>query len=84
MEFEKLITGQKLDKRMVNEVKKLLDRKRSGEELDFEDRVEIINDFLEEKINYFEDYKKKMSKRQHSKVDLLDKLFRDTVKVWKR
>ena len=84
MEFEKLVTGQKLDKKVVNEVKKLLDRKRSGEELDFEDRVEIINDFLEEKINYFEDYKKKMSKRQHSKVDLLDKLFRDTVKVWKR
>lgn len=79
MEFEKLLTGHKFDKKVVNEVQKLLERKRLGEELDMEDRIEIINDFLEEKIKYFEDYAKKLGSRQHPKIDPLDKLFRDTL-----
>lgn len=82
MEFEKLLTGYKLDKKVVNEVQKLLERKRSGEELDVEDRIEIINDFLEEKIKYFQDYAKKLGSRQHPKKDSLDKLFRDTLNEW--
>ncbi len=82
MEFEKLFHIQKLNKGLVEEVQKLLERKRSGEELDVEDRIEIINNFLEEKINYFEEYEKKAGKGQYSKVDVLDKLFRNTLKEW--
>ncbi|KAF0241988.1 MAG: hypothetical protein FD167_3931, partial [bacterium] len=81
MEFEKLLAGQQLNDRVVNEVQKLLERKRSGEELDEENRIEILNHFLEEKIKYFEDYAKKLGNRQHSQVDLLDGLFRDTLRV---
>lgn len=82
MEFEKLFTGQKLDKKVSNKVQKLLEKKRSGDELDQGDRVEIINDFLEEKIKHFENYANKLGSRQHLKNDLLDKLFRDTIKEW--
>ena len=80
MEFDKLFIEQKLDKKVVNEVKKLLDRKRSGEELDLEDRIGIINDFLNEKIDYFGDYAAQLDRRITSNEDLLDKLFRDTLK----
>lgn len=81
MEFEELFKGQKLDKNVVNEVQKLIRRKRSGDELDLEQRIEVINNFLNEKIKYFEDYAKGLSTRQHPNKDLLNKLFRDTLKV---
>jgi len=82
MEFEKLFRAQKLDKKLVDEVQRLLERKRLGEELDIEDRIDVINNFLEEKIKYFEDYAEKFGSRQHLKKDPLDKLFRDTLKEW--
>lgn len=82
MEFEKLFYAQKLDKKIVSEIQKLLKKKRSGVELDLEDRIEVINDFLEEKIKYFEDYVKKIGSRQRPKDGLLDKLFRDILKEW--
>ena len=82
MEFEKLIKGLKLNKNIVivNEVQKLLQRKRSGEELDLEDRIEVIQNFLKDKIEYFEDYAKRLGSRKHPNKDPLDKLFRDTLK----
>lgn len=83
MEFERLFKEQKLDKKVVNEVQKLLERKRSSDELDLEDRIEVINECLDEKIKYFEEYAKKLgSSKHHLKKDLLDKLFRDTLKEW--
>lgn len=81
MEFEKLLTGQKLDKNMVNEVHKLLERKRSSEELDLEDRIEVIQNFLKEKLEYFEDYVNRLGSKKYPNKDLLNKLFRDTLKV---
>lgn len=49
MEFEKLFRAQKLNPELVSKVQQLLERKRSGEESDMEDRIKTINDFLEEK-----------------------------------
>lgn len=79
MEFEKLLVGQKSDKEVVNEVQKLLERKRLGEELYLEDRIETLNNFLEEKVKYFEDYAKKLGRKKPSNVSQLDKLFRDSL-----
>lgn len=79
MEFEKLLAGQKSDKKVVNEVQKLLERKRLGEELYSENRIETLNNFLEEKINYFEDYAKKIGRKRPSNISQLDKLFRDSL-----
>lgn len=80
MEFEKLLMEQMIDKNVINEVRKLLVRKRSGEELDLEDRIEIIHNFLEEKLKYFKNYVKRMDSRKRLKEDLLNKLFRETLK----
>lgn len=82
MEFEQLFKRQKLDLKLTNEIKQLLERKRSGAELDVEDRIEIISNFLEERIIYFEDYTKTF-KAERIRVDnVLDQLFRETLREW--
>lgn len=79
MEFEKLFKAQKLDGRLKDEIQKLLVRKKSGEELDNEVRIELINKYLEEKIKYFENYIKTLPVKSAHKTDLLDPLFRETI-----
>lgn len=80
MPFETLLHAHTFDKKLISEVKKLLVRKKAGDELDVENRIDSINDFLEEKIAYFEQYVKtqKSSKQNHDEV--LDVLFRDILK----
>lgn len=80
MEFEKIFNTQTTNSRLTHEVEKLLERKRSGEELEIEDRIEVINNFLEEKIRYFEDYAKTMKIKQPTRDDLLDNFFRETLR----
>lgn len=80
MEFEKLLTSQKLDKKLVGEVEKLLARKKAGEELDEEDRIEVINNFLEDKTKYFENYAKSLKSENPKQDETLDNLLRDILK----
>lgn len=80
MEFEKIFNSQTTNSGLIHEVERLLERKRSGEELAIEDRIEVINNFLEEKIRYFEDYAKTMKIKQPARDDLLDNLFRETLR----
>lgn len=80
MEFEKLLALQKLDKNLVGEVEKLLARKKAGEELDVEDKIEIIDTFLEDKIKYFENYVKTLKSEKPKQVETLENLFRDILK----
>lgn len=79
MEFEKLLQAQRLDGELVGEIGKLLKRKRAGDELDIERRIEIINDFLENKLAYFEEYATTAKKEKKENNDVLDSLFRDVV-----
>lgn len=87
MEFEKIFHAQILDTKLTQEIKKLLERKKSGEELKIENRIKIINNFLEEKISYFEDYIKTLRIKKiardnllrSNKLVLLDNLFRETL-----
>lgn len=80
MEFEKLLSVQKLDQEVANTITELLRRKKSGKELDAEDRIEVLIDFLEEKLDFFENYVKKLaSKQSPNKDDSLDKLFREVI-----
>lgn len=74
MEFEKLFKAQKLDSRLRDEIQRLLVRKRSGEELNIEAKIEVVNNFLEKEIRYFEDYVKTLPVRFTPKTDLLDSL----------
>lgn len=81
MEFEKLLHAQKLDDKLVDEIEKLLKRKRAGDELELERRIEIINKFLEEKIEYFQGYVKTLKSDKPKHGELLDNLFRETIGI---
>lgn len=78
MEFEKLLNAQILDKDLRDIIDSLLVRKKAGEEMDIEDRIEPLNNFLEEKLDYYTNYPKES--RQHA-IDNrpLNKLFRSTL-----
>ncbi|MDR2081784.1 MAG: nucleotidyltransferase domain-containing protein [Campylobacteraceae bacterium] len=53
MEFEKLLT-QVENKELLDKIIELLNKKRSGIELGMEPKIKIINNFIEDKLNYFE------------------------------
>lgn len=82
MEFEKLLNAQNLEHPLIKEVGSLLKRKKSGEELDVENKIEIIDKFLKDKILYFEDYAKNLPVKRPSKETSLDLLFRETVRAY--
>ena len=80
MEFAQLLHAQKLEKKLADEIERLLKRKRAGEELDMEERIAIINRFLEEKIKYFEGYAKTLKGDKTKQDQILDDLFRVILK----
>lgn len=57
----------------------LLVRKKSGEELDYEPRLNPINDFLEERLAYYEQSAVSMKGPNHQLDSQLDLLFRSTL-----
>ena len=80
MEFEKLLSGANLDKKLEAEIQKLLLRKKSGVELDFEDKIQAIDKFLVEKLSYFEDYSQKLvRKKPKGNIQILNGLFREVL-----
>ena len=54
MEFEKLLT-QIYDKELLENINGLLLRKKSGIEMGIEQKITVINNFIEEKLKHFED-----------------------------
>ncbi|MFP4047687.1 MAG: nucleotidyltransferase domain-containing protein [Bacteroidales bacterium] len=80
MEFEKLLETQVDDPKLKNEVKKLLDRKKCGEELDLEPKIDIINEFIEEKINYYKEYVNHIDNKDRVDLKTINELFRNTLK----
>lgn len=77
MLFEELMRSLDLDQDLVLEIEKLLVRKRAGQEMDKEKRIDVINEFLEEKIEYFKDYVKSIDANKNRNIDVLDDLFRE-------
>lgn len=64
-------------------VEELLARKIAGDELDYELRVDSINEFLEEKIAYFEKKAPDMPKSERAYDQQLEELFRSALQeVW--
>lgn len=83
MEFEKLLETQVKEPELYSEIHKLLKRKKAGEELDIESRIDIINNFLEEQIKHFQEYVKDVENKDRSSLLILNELFRKTLKeVW--
>lgn len=84
MEFSKLLETQVENRELKMEIENLLQRKTNGEELDIGPSIEVINDFIEERIAYYEQYVAKYDNKRELDAEKLDELFRDTLtEVWK-
>lgn len=84
MEFNKLLDSQVSDLRIKQEIESLLARKAAGEELNEEPKIEILNNFLEERIFFFNDYVKSMGQYVQPDTSKLNELFAQTLtEVWK-
>nr|NQU93440.1 nucleotidyltransferase domain-containing protein [Bacteroidota bacterium] len=83
MEFQELVDSQITDRQLLEEIENLLERKKSGEELDREPRIQIINDFVESEIEHFNEVVKQYSNDIKPGTEKLDELFRSTLnEVW--
>lgn len=83
IEFESLLDTLDIEHDLKREIELLLERKIRGDELDLEPRIEILNQFLESQINYFEEFVKTLDDKAMKDTMQLDELFRETLKeVW--
>lgn len=83
VEFRKLLETQVEDSHIKNEINDLLIRKKSGEELNEEPKIEVLNNFLENRINYYIEYLKGFNMSLKPETEKLNNLFRKTlIEVW--
>ncbi|WML27716.1 nucleotidyltransferase domain-containing protein [Neobacillus sp. OS1-33] len=83
IEFQTLVEELLEQGQLKEEIHTLLERKISGEELDLEPKVTVINDFLEKEINRLEEYTKTLKVSKEDMTPLLDDLFREVLEeVW--
>jgi predicted nucleotidyltransferase len=84
IEFHKLVESQVTDRLLKNEIQNLLTKKMSGEETDEEPKIQLLNTFLEQKINDYSTYIKTLTTTKEPNTALLDQLFKDTIyEAWK-
>ena len=84
MEFEKLVDSQVSDPRVRDEIEKLLVRKMAGEELTEESRIDVLNEFLASKVEFYSKTIGKINTVDRPQTEILDDLFRSTLnEVWK-
>lgn len=79
MEFDVLVESQIHDTQIKEEVYRLIKRKMSGEELDVEPKITILNQYIEDKIDYYNQYLTHYDIDRVVSVDKLDRLFRETL-----
>ena len=79
MEFHKLLESEVTDQLVKTEIQNLLTRKMAGEELNEEPKIQILNDFLEQKIHFYSDYVKSLGQVSRPDTEKLDELFKQTV-----
>ena len=83
IEFDILVSSQVKDEIIKKEIAVLLKRKIAGDELKQEPQNEILNEFLEEKINFYTEYANEVEPNEKPPTVLLDELFKETLfKVW--
>ena len=84
IEFQDLVDSQVKDEKIKSEIVALLKRKMAGEELKKELKIEILNEFLEEKIKFYSDYVEQITPNDKPQTELLDELFKEAIfEVWK-
>lgn len=83
MEFKILVDSQVTDQNVKTAIQELLIRKISGEELNEEPKIQLLNDFLEQKIDFYNKYIKSFEQNNQPNTALLDDLFKQTInEVW--
>jgi len=78
MEFQLLVEKTLQDSQLKNDVYNLVERKKSGEELDFGPRIPSISDFVEAEIDRLE--KSHPEKAEYKDFSELDEIFKKIVK----
>ncbi|PGS48689.1 nucleotidyltransferase domain-containing protein [Bacillus sp. AFS041924] len=78
--FDELLEMEGLDQSFLEEVNQLLIRKKQGDELDLEPRKNVLNAFIENKIQFFEEYAKGITESNKVNIEELNELFRSTLK----
>ncbi|MCB9316516.1 MAG: nucleotidyltransferase domain-containing protein [Lewinellaceae bacterium] len=78
-EFHKLFEAAELGENLKVEIQKLLARKMSGTELGEEPRIEPLNNFLGEKIEYYTEYLKHFKGQKQVDTERLNEIFRSTL-----
>jgi predicted nucleotidyltransferase len=74
VEFEKLLI-QITDKDLLEEINELLAKKKSGVELGEEPKINVINNFIENMLQHFENTAKTFDPRKKPKQELLEEGF---------
>lgn len=83
MEFDKMLNDLISERNLKNEIEKLLERKRVGDELDLEPRNDILNIFIENKITHFQEKVAEYNINTRPDTEKLNILFRETLEeVW--
>ncbi|WP_028391343.1 nucleotidyltransferase domain-containing protein [Bacillus cihuensis] len=82
-EFQVLLAALVPDGKLKDEITTLLERKIASVELDYEPRIQIINQFIESEIPRLEQYVKHLQKEAVDPTTDLNLLFRNTLQeVW--
>ena len=79
MEFQKLMDAHVENNDLRREINNLLERKKSGEELNEEPRIKLLNEFLEEKIGYYNGIVRQYGNIEQPNSNNLNELFRFTL-----
>lgn len=83
VEFDKLLNAELPDGEVREEIDRLLIKKKAGTEMDREPKIEAINRFLEQEINYYNEAVKKIKKHDIPPTETLNAFFRSALEeVW--
>jgi predicted nucleotidyltransferase len=81
-EFELLYNDAALVPELVRAIDQLLERKKAGDELDVEEKIEVINTFLDERIEHFSASARR-TETSDKDIAQLDLLFKEMLQnVW--
>lgn len=83
IEFDRLLEGRGLEGELLDELRRLVERKRNGDRLGLEPRVDAINSFIDSELEYYREYVKGLGDRELPDTMPLDRIFIELMQeVW--
>ncbi|MGG0793785.1 nucleotidyltransferase domain-containing protein [Brevibacillus laterosporus] len=81
--FQELVSNLLNDSELKREIEELLKRKIAGDELNLENRIDILNKFIEEKLQHLIEFANEYKSEQSDPTQQLDQIYRKYLKlVW--